>query len=110
MAAAGGGGPAAAIVGDEKSSSSAGGALYTLRVELAARGLEKPAEPERLDTLCQLRVLPSGSAGRKAALDEGQWYKTPTNTTEPADEPDWRHDPQFITLPSMEDNVLEVGG
>ena len=35
-------------------------------------------------------------------------YKTPTNTTEPADEPDWRHDPQFITLPSIEDNVLEV--
>lgn len=29
----------------------------------------------RLDTLCQLRVLPLASAGRKAALDEGQWYK-----------------------------------
>lgn len=26
----------------------------------------------------------------------------------PVDEPDWRDDPQFITLPTLEDNVLEV--
>lgn len=44
------------------------------------------------------------------SLSETHRYKTPTNTTEPAEEPDWRHDPQFITLPGMEDNVLEVIG
>lgn len=58
------------MVGDEAQPPTAPAASYTLRVELAARGLEKPPEPERLDTLCQLRVLPTG---RKAALDEGQW-------------------------------------
>lgn len=79
----------------------------TLCVKLAARGLERPPEPERLDTLCQLRVLPPTS-GRKAALDEGQWYKTPTNTLQPDDAPDWTHDPQRFTLPTFEDNVLEV--
>lgn len=79
----------------------------TLCVKLAARGLERPPEPERLDTLCQLRVLPP-TTGRKAALDEGQWYKTPTNTLQPEDSPDWTHDPQRFTLPTLEDNVLEV--
>lgn len=74
-AAAGGGGAAAAVVGDEtQPGAGTAAATYTLKVELAARGLEKPPEPERLDTLCQLRVLPGPNAGRKAALDEGQWW------------------------------------
>ena len=73
--AGGGGGAAAAVVGDEtQPGAGTAAATYTLKVELAARGLEKPPEPERLDTLCQLRVLPGPNAGRKAALDEGQWW------------------------------------
>jgi len=87
------------------------GASIHLRIEIAARGLEKPAEPERLDTLCQLRILPmtgGHSEVRRAALDEGQWYKSRINTAPPQDAPDWRHDPQFLRVPTTEDNVLEV--
>ena len=64
----------------KKTLSEAAASSVTLHIELAARGLEKPEAPERLDTLCQLRVLPPHA--RKPALDEGQWYKTPTNTVE----------------------------
>ena len=108
------------------SSSSSGreSPTITLRIELAARGLEMPAEPERLDTLCQLRILPAGlkrggagagagAAGRgkgerKPSLDEGQWYKSRLHTSQPQDAPDWRNDPQFLRVPTLDDNVLEV--
>jgi len=114
---------ATAVVGSEVSSSSSSGETptITLRIELAARGLEKPAEPERLDTLCQLRILPAGAGaaagggagaaaggGRKPALDEGQWYKSRLHTSQPQDAPDWRNDPQFLRVPTLDDNVLEV--
>ncbi|GAB5032619.1 peroxin [Nannochloropsis oceanica] len=112
---------------NSSSSSSSGGEspTITLRIELAARGLEMPAEPERLDTLCQLRILPAGlkrgggggggaggagkdKAERKPALDEGQWYKSRLHTSQPQDAPDWRNDPQFLRVPTLDDNVLEV--
>jgi len=113
-------GVATAVVGSKASSSSSSSSssetpTITLRIELAARGLEKPAEPERLDTLCQLRILPAAAAaaggaggGRKPALDEGQWYKSRLHTSQPQDAPDWRNDPQFLRVPTLDDNVLEV--